>query len=153
MDVRTDAPDERFAPDSRLRTESGRDLTVADARWHSGRLLVRFAGVTDRDAAERLSGELLYASVSEDETTDDPDEFFDHQLVGLRVTGTDGSELGEVADVLHLPAQDVLAVRTPTEVEGVGSAREVLVPFVSEVVPTVDLANQLIVVDPPEGLF
>ena len=151
VEVRTDAPDERFAPGMVLRTEQGRGLTVEAARWHSGRLLVRFAGFADRDAAERLSGALLYAKVSEDESTDDPDEFFDHQLVGLKVAAVDGSDLGKVTDVLHLPGQDVLAVRVadPSSPDG----REVLVPFVSDLVPSVDLANGLMVVDPPEGLF
>ena len=148
VEVRTDSPELRFAPGSSLTTDpaAAGPLVIDDARWHSGRLLLAFAGVRDRNAAEALRNVLLVVDVPDDETPDDPEEFYDHQLVGLAAVGPDGAVLGTVGDVLHLPSQELLAVRT---VEG----REVLVPFVHEIVPEVDVAGGRVLVTPPPGLF
>jgi len=148
VDVRTDTPELRFSEGARLSTEptAAGPLTVTRSRWHSGRLLVVFDGVGDRNLAERLRGVRLLAEIGDDEQPDDPDEYFDHQLVGLRVVTVGGDDVGEVADVLHLPGQDLLAVRRP-------DAPEALVPFVAEIVPEVDLAGRRVVVDPPGGLL
>ncbi|PZF84123.1 ribosome maturation factor RimM [Jiangella anatolica] len=148
VEVRTDTPDERFAAGTVLVTDPARrgPLTVRDVRWHSGRLLVAFEGVADRTVAEGLRGTLLLAEIGDDETTGDPDEFFDHQLVGLTVVGVDGAELGVVREVIHAPGQDLLTV-------GRTGGGEALVPFVSEIVPEVDVAGSRLVVDPPPGLF
>ncbi|TDD67990.1 ribosome maturation factor RimM [Jiangella aurantiaca] len=148
VEVRTDTPDERFADGAVLATDPARrgPLTVLGSRWHSGRLLVAFDGVTDRTAAEGLRGILLLAEIPDDATTGDPDEFFDHQLVGLTVVGVDGDELGVVREIIHAPSQDILSV----ERTGGGEA---LVPFVTEIVPEVDVAGSRLIVDPPPGLF
>ena len=148
VEVRTDDPEGRLAPGMSLRTDppAAGPLTVVDGRVHSGRLLLRFEGCLDRTDAERLRGVLLVADVDPDERPADPEEFYDHQLVGLAVRTVDGQHVGELREVLHLPGQDVLAVRRP-------AGDEVLVPFVSQFVPTVDVAGAVIVVDPPPGLF
>ena len=148
VEVRTDDPEGRLAPGTTVRTdpEAAGPLTIAAGRVHSGRLLLHFAGHDDRSAAERLRGVLLVADVDPDERPEDPEEFYDHQLVGLAVRTVGGEPVGELAEVLHLPGQDVLAVRTP-------DGREVLVPFVAEIVPTVDVDGGVIEVDPPPGLL
>ncbi len=148
VDVRTDSPELRFSDGAVLATEPAQagPLTVARSRWHSGRLLVQFAGVTDRTRAETLRGVRLLAEVDERERPADPDEYYDHQLTGLAVRTTDGADVGEVVDVVHLPGQDLLAVRR-------ADGGEVLIPFVQAIVPTVDLAERTIVVEPPPGLL
>src|SRR4051812_27278318 len=148
VEVRTDDPELRFAAGASLRTDpSARGpLTVESGRVHSGRLVVRFAGVTDRTGAEELRGTMLLVDVPRDEQPEDPDEYYDHQLVGVPAVAPSGEALGEVADVLHLPAQDVLVVRR-------GDGGEALVPFVAEIVPEVDLPGGRIVVDAPTGLL
>jgi 16S rRNA processing protein RimM len=148
VEVRTDDPEDRFAPGSVLATDPADTgpLEVADARWHSGRLLVTFTGTGDRDAAEALRGTLLVVDTDDDPPLEDPDEFHDHELVGLAAVTTSGASAGEVADVLHLPGQDVLVLTTP-------AGREALVPFVAEIVPEVDLAGGRVVLDPPPGLL
>src|SRR5437764_6447023 len=85
VDVRTDLPRERFAPGTELQTEpTGRGtLRVAGSRWHSGRLLVSFAGYADRTGAEGLRGLALVVDSAELPPSDDPDEFGDHELIGL----------------------------------------------------------------------
>jgi 16S rRNA processing protein RimM len=148
VEVRTDDPEGRLAPGTSVRTdpETAGPLTIEAGRVHSGRLLLHFAGHDDRSAAERLRGVLLVSDVDPAERPEDPEEFYDHQLVGLTVRTLGGQPVGELAEVLHLPGQDVLAVRTP-------DGREVLVPFVAEIVPTVDLDGRVIEVDPPPGLL
>jgi 16S rRNA processing protein RimM len=147
VEVRTDEPERRMAEGSVLLTDpvSRGPLTVTSGRVHSGRLLLRFAEVRDRTTAETLRGTLLLVDVDPEEGPDDEDEWYDFQLVGLQAVRTGGDPLGQVSEVLHLPGQDLLAVRTP-------DGREVLIPFVSAIVPEVDLAGGRIVVDPPPGL-
>jgi 16S rRNA processing protein RimM len=147
VEVRTDAADLRFAAGAHLTTEPERagPLTVQQTRWHGSRLLVRFDGVADRTGAEALRGVRLLSDVSVDERSADPDEFFDHQLVGLRAVTTTDEGIGTVSDVLHLPEQDLLVVT--------GDGAEVLVPFVAEIVPEVDLPGGRVVIDPPRGLL
>jgi 16S rRNA processing protein RimM len=147
VEVRTDEPDERFAPGSVLVTDPGEagPLTVADLRWHSGKLVIRFAGVDDRTGAEQLRGIRLVVDTADLPPTEDPDEFHDHELVGLKAETLDGGKLGPVVDVLHTPAGDLLVLKH--------GGRESLIPFIREMVPTVDLAAGRLVVNPPEGLL
>jgi 16S rRNA processing protein RimM len=149
VDVRTDDPETRFAPGTSLRARpkggTERRLVVDSARPHGGRLLVRVDGVADRDSAEALRGALFLVDSAELPPIEDPDEFYDHQLEGLRVRTTAGADVGTVAEVLHTAAGELLSVRTED--------REVLVPFVGAIVASVSLADQVIEIDPPEGLL
>jgi 16S rRNA processing protein RimM len=154
VELRTDEPDRRFAPGSVLRTQApqggaphgpGRPpaLTVRSTRWHQSRLLVCFEEVRDRNGAEAVRGLLLAVEVDPAESPEDPEEFYDHQLVGLAVVTADGAAVGELVEVLHGPAQDLLSVRA-------GDGREILVPFVAQLVPEVDLGTgRVVVVDAP----
>jgi 16S rRNA processing protein RimM len=150
VEVRTDEPDTRFAPGISLRAKPSRGgpesrYVVESVREHGGRLLLRLDGVADRDAAESLRGTLFVVDSADLPPIEDPDEFYDHQLEGLRVQTIDGEQVGQVSEVLHTPAGELLAVRTE---EG-----EVLVPFVSAIVVSVSLADATIEIDPPEGLL
>ncbi len=148
MEVRTDEPDRRFADGSVLRGEEPRGaqrwLTVRGTRWHQGRLLVTFAELDGRDAAEAVRDVVLHLEVPAAATPDDPEEFYDHQLLGLAAQDVDGTPLGEVTGLVH-GAQDLLVVRTP-------AGRDALVPFVAELVPEVDLAGGRVVVADRPGL-
>lgn len=162
VEVRTDDPDERFAPGKVLVTDPGAmpsqatddpaayqvpdRLTIEEVRAHQGRLIVGFEGIYDRNVAEALRGVLLCVDSSEVGPPTDPDEFHDHQLVGLTAVTPAGETLGEVARIDHAPASDLLVLRRP---EG----RTALVPFVKAIVPEVDLTTGRVIVDPPPGLF
>lgn len=133
LELRTDEPDRRLAVGAIVRPEGqSRPMTIASSRSHAGRWLVGFADVLDRTAAEELRGTRLVVDVEPEERPVEPEEFYDRQLVGLRVLHADGTAVGRVAAVLHLPAQDVLEVDTE---DG-----QRLVPFVAALVPDVDLA-------------
>ena len=116
---------------------------MAATRWHQSTLLVRFEELPDRTTAEAARGLLLHADVPADESPDDPDEFYDHQLVGLAAEDLDGRALGEVTAVLH-GAQDLLQVRAT-------DGRDALVPFVAALVPEVDVAAGRVVDRRPAG--
>ncbi|MFF0393890.1 ribosome maturation factor RimM [Kitasatospora sp. NPDC004615] len=148
VEVRTDEPELRLGPGAVLMTDPAGigPLTVESGKVHSGRLLLRFAGVKDRTAAEALRGTFLIAEVDPDETPEDPDEYYDHQLIGLDVVLTDGTLIGELTEVVHLPYQDLLTVQRP-------DGTEVLIPFVEQIVPVIDLDEQRAVITPPPGLI
>ncbi|MBO0677224.1 ribosome maturation factor RimM [Mycolicibacterium sp. S2-37] len=151
IDVRTDDPDGRFTPGAELRGRRPKVGTeqryvVESVRPHGGRLLVRLDGIADRTAADALRGTLFVVDTSELPPIEDPDEFYDHQLEGLAVRTLGGDEVGVVAEVLHTAAGELLSVTTP-------DGAEVLVPFVSAIVPRVSLADGLVEIDPPDGLL
>jgi 16S rRNA processing protein RimM len=157
VESRTDEPDRRFVVGTVLATETPRGgaphgadrparLTVRQVRWHQDRLLVTFAELADRNAAEAARGLVLVTDVPEDEVPEDPEEFYDHQLVGLHVVSTGGAAVGEIDAVAHGAAQDLLVVKAP-------DGREILVPFVSALVPEVDLAARRVVVTDLPGLL
>jgi 16S rRNA processing protein RimM len=149
VEVRTDAPDERFAAGAVLLTEAG-SLTVEHARDHSGKLVVLFEGVSDRNGAEALRGTVLSVDARTLPPLEDEDEYYDAQLVGLQAQLTDGTPVGPVTDVLHLPHGDVLVIAR----EAAGdSGKEALVPFVKAMVPVVDLPAGRVLLDPPPGLL
>ena len=149
VDVRTDEPERRFATGAVLCARPPRGsssslatLTVTRTRWHQGVLLATFAELGDRTAAEGARGVVLWVDIDPAESPEDPDEYYDHQLVGLSVVDVDGSSLGEVIGVVH-GAQDLLRVRA---IDG----RDTLVPFVNALVPEVDVsAGRVVVADRP----
>ncbi len=153
VEVRTDEPAERFAVGTVLRARMPRGsetsvYTVAAARSHSGRLLLRLEGVADRAAAEALRGALFVVDSADLPPSDDPDAFYDHELEGLSVTLADGTDIGTVREVLHTAGGELLSIRP------VGAERgEHLVPFVAAIVTAVDLDSRTVVIDPPDGLL
>ena len=156
VEVRTDAPDERFVEGAVLHVEDGprrralmatggpTSLTVTRVRDNNGILLLTFAEVSNRSAAEDLRDVILEAEV--DEASDEADAWYDHELVGLIAVDPAGVRLGEVVAVQHPGAQDLLVVRTPR-------AGNRLVPFVSAIVPEVDVKGGRIVMTAPAGLL
>ncbi|MFC5729789.1 MULTISPECIES: ribosome maturation factor RimM [Nocardioides] len=149
VDVRTDEPDRRFVAGAVLLVEAPRastfprrTLTVSRIRWHQSVLLVTFDELPDRNAAESARGVVLKAHVPADEVPEDPEEFYDHQLVGLAAYDIGGDHLGEVVGLFH-GAQDILRIRTADD-------REALVPFVAALVPEVDVrAGRVVIADRP----
>jgi 16S rRNA processing protein RimM len=169
VEVHTDEPERRFAVGSVLATDPAEagPLTVSAVRWHTGRLLVGFDGITDRNEAEGLRGVWLTLDSAQAGSSDDPDEFHDHELIGLAVVTVSGEPVGRVTDVRHF-GQDLLVIE-PTGRTGAGPATAgpagpvrpgqavqpdgLLVPFVAAIVPEVDVAAGRLVIDPPPGLL
>ena len=151
VELYTDEPEKRFIPGSvftlQVPTASkwhGKTLQLVELRWYNGHAVAFFAGVDDRSEAESLIKAILWVSQDVKELPDEDDAWYDHQLVGLTAV-RDGAPVGTVARVDHLPAQDLLAIKT--------ADGEVLVPFVKAIVPEVDLAAGTVTLTPPTGLF
>jgi len=150
IDLYTDDPAKRFVPGATFALQvpesspwHGQRLELTELKWFNGVAVGFFAGVGDRTTAESLVKAVLWVEVAADEPQED-DAWYYHQLIGLRVL-RDGVELGRIARVDELPAQDLLAVET--------ASGEVLVPFVKAIVTSVDLEAGTVTVDPPGGLF
>ena len=150
VEVRTDSPEERFAPGARLLARRAGEadvmLTVGAVRAHGGRLLVTFDEVPDRTSAEGFRRARLLVEAASLAPTEDPDEFHDHELEGLRAELADGTVVGTVREVVHGPGGDLLVLARPGAPDG-------LVPFVRQIVPTVDVGGGRVVLTPPEGLL
>jgi 16S rRNA processing protein RimM len=145
LDLRSDTPETRLTPGATFETEGGSvgQLTVVRARQQSGRWFVTFAEISDRNAAEDARGTEL---VIDAEASDEEGAWFIHELVGLRAERPDGSGVGEVVDLLDMPAHDVLVVREP-------SGHRAMIPFIEDFVPEVDIDGGRVIVTPPFGLL
>ena len=151
LELYTDSPNERFHKGAVLELQVpdtspwfGKTVTVSELKWFNTNAVLFLEGVSDRQGAESLIKAILLVEQPLDVSPAEPDAWYDHQLIGLKVV-RDGVEIGEIARVDHLPAQDLLAIKL--------SDREVLLPFVGKFVPKVDVEAGLIEITPPGGLF
>ena len=140
VEVRTDSPEERFQVGTQIATDPAKfgPLTITGQRWHNGILLLTFEGVSDRGAAEKIKNVLLMAEV-------DIAEFHVQLLIGSTIELIDGTVLGTIDDVLTTKGQNLLSFMR--------GGKQVLIPFVKAIVPTVDIASRKVVITPPEGLI
>ena len=152
LELYTDDPEGRFTPGASFTLQvpesspwHGKPLTVREFRWMNSHPVAFFEGVEDRSAAEELVRAILWVDQDPEDVPTEDDAWYDHQLVGLDVV-RDGDVVGRVIRVDHFPAQDLLIVR-------VRGDREVLVPFVTAIVPEVDVPGGRVIVTPPAGLF
>lgn len=151
LELYTDDPARRFTPGATFTLQvpttsdwHGKTLELVELRWYNTHAVGFFKGVTDRTGAESLVKAILWVEQETDELPVEEDAWYDHQLVGLAVI-RDGARVGTITRIDHLPAQDLLTVKTPTG--------EAFVPFVKAIVPSVDIAAGTLTVTPPPGLF
>jgi 16S rRNA processing protein RimM len=133
----------RFEPGAVLVGVRGELLTVERSRSHHGRFLIKFEGVDDRTAAEMKRGPLYVQR--DDVRVLKQGEWWEHELIGMRVEDPQGQELGRITGVLSRVAQDLLVIETP--------AGERLVPLVEAIVSEIDREAGRAVVDAPPGLL
>jgi 16S rRNA processing protein RimM len=151
LELYTDSPNERFKPGTVLELQvpeespwHGKTVTVTELRWYNTMPVLFLEGITDRTQAESLIRAILLVEADLAATPEEPEAWYDQQLVGLKVE-RDGQVIGEISRVDHLPAQDLLAITS--------GAKEVLLPFVKAFVPEVNVEESKIVITPPGGLF
>lgn len=152
LELYTDDPELRFRPGTvfsvQVPTDSpwfGQTLVVRELRFYNAQAVAFFEDIDDRTQAEELVKAILWVSDDADTRPQEDDAWFDHQLVGLTVW-RDGKDIGHIARVDHLPSQDLLAIELANGVE-------VLLPFVKQFVPEVDVDNARVTITPPGGLF
>jgi 16S rRNA processing protein RimM len=147
VEVRTDDPENRFAIGAKITVkENNQELTVAATRWHLSRLLIKFEEIQDRTAVDKVRGKLLVVEFNPEEALASDNEFYEFQLIDLEVFNTNNEKLGVVKEVLPGSAQALIVVKTIDN-------KEVMVPFVNQLVPEVDIKNKRVVMNPPVGLF
>jgi 16S rRNA processing protein RimM len=151
VELYTDDPARRFTPGATFTLQvpttsdwHGKSLELIELRWYNTHAVAFFKDVLDRTAAETLVKAILWVEQDAEELPVEEDAWYDHQLVGLAVL-RDGVKVGIITRVDHLPAQDLLTVKT--------DAGDVLVPFVKAIVPSVDIEAGTLSVTPPPGLF
>lgn len=151
LELYTDSPNERFVPGAVLELQVpeespwfGKSVTVSELKWFNSSPVLFLKDVADRTQAESLIKAILLVDQPLDVSPQEPDAWYDHQLAGLKVM-RDGAEIGTLLRVDHMPAQDLLVIKTE---EG-----EVLLPFVKAFVPKVDIDAGVIEITPPGGLF
>ena len=152
----TDSPDVVFASGRRVfagtptgdLAEGGGELSVIDARPFKQGLLVRFAELVDRTAAEQWRDRYLLLPAAELPPPAEG-ELYIHELIGMRVMLHTGDDVGTVVEVYELPQGLLLEVSR----EGAGRGEALLIPFSDEVVQGVDVAGRVLTIDPPDGLI
>ncbi|MFQ4147503.1 ribosome maturation factor RimM [Arthrobacter sp. LAPM80] len=142
--VLTDAPDSRFAVGAQFEAEPKKlgTLTIKSSRWNKDILLLGFEGTNTRNDAELLRGAILFFESDDDE---DDDAWYEHELLGLEVR-VGATKVGKVAGLRTQAVQDLLIIED-------NDGDEVLVPFVDEIVPEVNLEAGYVLLTPPAGLF
>jgi len=151
LELYTDSPDQRFQPGQVLELQVpetsewfGKTIKVLELRFYNQSPVLFLEGIDDRSKAETLIKAILLIETDVDALPEEPEAWYDHQLVGLKAL-VGGEIVGSVARVDHLPAQDILAIETANG--------EVLVPFVKQIVPEVNVALGQVTLTPPDGLF
>ncbi|UVJ38091.1 ribosome maturation factor RimM [Arthrobacter sp. CJ23] len=147
VQVLTDAPGERFVPGTEFVVEpaSAGPLTVISARWNKDILLLGFEEIADRNAAEAIRGAKLFIETADIDDEDGDEGWYEHELVGLEARV--GSQVvGKVSALNTMPVQDLLVVED-------ANGKEILIPFVDEIVPEVNIEEGYILLTPPAGLF
>ena len=130
-----------------LETEDGRVIEIETMRAAKDCFVARLASIRDRDAASTLTNTKLYVPRERLPRTEEPDEFYHADLIGLAVESRSGDALGTVIAIHNFGAGDLLEVRPMS-----GSKTE-LVPFDARHVPAVDIAAGKVVVNPTDGMF
>ncbi|GEL06870.1 ribosome maturation factor RimM [Salisediminibacterium halotolerans] len=148
----TDFPNERFAPGVRLsilnRDGSRTPVTVSSWRTHKQFDLLTFEEIQDVNEAERFKDSDLQIDASQlgdDEL--ESNEYYFRDIIGLHVVSEDGEEIGTITEILTPGANDVWAVKQAK------SGKEILIPYISDVVKHVDLEQGQVVIHLMEGLL
>ncbi|WP_265516298.1 ribosome maturation factor RimM [Nitratireductor luteus] len=123
-----------------LHTESGRALKVKDVRPAKNVVIVRFEGVSDRSAAEALTGQALYVDRLALPDQLEEEEFYHADLIGLPAFDETGEKVGKVLAIHNFGAGDMLEIRPD-------SAPSVMVPFTREAVPEIDMEEGIVRLD------
>jgi 16S rRNA processing protein RimM len=151
LELFTDRPESRFVAGAQFYLQVpqdspwfGQSIRLRELRWFNGVPVGFFYEVADRTAAESITRAILWIDEATVDAGQEENAWYDQDLVGMTAQIGD-DPVGEVVEVQHFPAQDLLAVKT--------AKGTVLVPFVQEIVPEVNVASKTVVLTPPEGLF
>lgn len=147
---KTDFAEERYAPGNQIylfmpESKEPIQLTIQSHRVHKNFDLLTFKGYENMSDVEKMKGGIL--KIREDQLTElDQDEFYFHEIIGCLVFTTAGEEVGKVREILTPGANDVWVVK------GKGG-KDILIPYIEQVVKKVDVKEQMIIIEPMDGLL
>lgn len=136
--------DEVFVQPKNVPHPTAESYKLTSARRHKGLVLVKLAGINDRNAAEKIVGHVLTIP-PEKALPLDSDEYFIRDLIGLTVETEDGQTLGEVVDVFPTGANDVYVIRDT-------SGESFMLPAIKDVILAVLMAERKMTIRLIEGL-
>jgi len=148
----TDHPESTFAPGvvlylgdakGELPTDPG-TVSIEASRAYRRGFLVRFEGVHDRRSGDHLLGSYVLRAMEQIEELEEGETFY-HDLLGMEVVTVDGQLLGEVIEIYELKPADLLEIRGPE--------KDFMIPYIAEMIQSVDVSENRIVLDPPPGLL
>ncbi|QEE12910.1 ribosome maturation factor RimM [Bartonella krasnovii] len=135
------AEPQRFKSYRTLYDDMGRSYEIVTLRTQKNNAIVRFKGIDNRNDAESLKGIRLYVMRNQLIDDLDEDEFYQVDLIGLRVQEYGGKILGEVCGFYNFGAGDLLEI-------GLNTGKRVLIPFSKVAVPEICMDSGFLIVDP-----
>lgn len=148
---RTDFPEKRYAKGNTLYVLSSKGeyvpVTITSWRQHKQFDLLTFEGYENVNEVEQFKGSLLqiHQTALEDELEDG--EFYYHEIIGAHVFTESGEELGKIKEILSPGANDVWVIQRK------GPGKDILIPYIKEVVKQVNIAEKHVIIKPMEGLL
>ncbi|HCT97417.1 MAG TPA: ribosome maturation factor RimM [Aerococcus urinaeequi] len=148
----TDFPEERFKIGATLAIFNGDKLVetveVDGHRLHKNFNLLHFKGKDNINDVEKFKGFDLKVAGTEREADElDENEFYYDDIIGLEVYTTDETYLGKVREITSLPSNDVWAIQRPNK------GKDILIPYIEDIVLEIDLADNRVVIEPMDGLI
>ncbi|KAF3304482.1 ribosome maturation factor RimM [Carnobacterium sp. PL17GRE32] len=148
----TDFPEERFKIGATLAIFNGDKLVemveVDGHRLHKNFNLLHFKGKDNINDVEKFKGFDLKVAGTEREADElDENEFYYDDIIGLEVYTTDEIYLGKVREITSLPSNDVWAIQRPNK------GKDILIPYIEDIVLEIDLDDNRVVIDPMDGLI
>ena len=145
----TDFEEERFKKGSKLLITRGnqliREVVVQSYRNHKNFLLVKFEGIDSAEEAEKLKN--LQIKIDSDEVGElEENEFYFHEIIGCQVFDENDRNLGEIIDILTPGANDVWVIKGE-------NGKEILIPYIEDVVKKIDITNKKVNIEVMEGLI
>ena len=145
----TDFEEQRFEKGTELLITRGnqvvKEVTVESYRTHKNNLLVKFVGTDSIEEAEKLKN--LQIKIDSDNIGElEENEFYFHEIIGCEVFDENGKSLGEISEILTPGANDVWVIKSQ-------NGKEILIPYIEDVVKKIDVENKKIDIEVMEGLI
>lgn len=145
----TDFEEQRFEKGTGLLITRGnqvvKEVTVESYRTHKNNLLVKFVGIDSIEEAEKLKN--LQIKIDSDNIGElEENEFYFHEIIGCEVFDENGKSLGEISEILTPGANDVWVIKSQ-------NGKEILIPYIEDVVKKIDVENKKIDIEVMEGLI
>lgn len=123
-------------------------LNVGALRFHKNFAIVKFKEIDSINELLEFKGKNIYIPKEAAQSSLEKNEYLIDDLIGLKAFDNEENYIGEIVEIQKSPANDILCIKSPDE-----KKENVLVPFVSELVPIVDIKTGKVIIKPIEGLL